>query len=215
VNGYTREEYLREKSGIHLFADTEERKEVERVVADAIARRQPYQVQFRISDKSGRIRWVEHNGAGVFDRDHLLYICGFTADVTDRVRSQERLQQGQRMQALGSMAGGVAHDFNNVLSIIFGHASLLEATATEEQKPFVKGIWQASNNAADLVKRLLAFSRRQSVQPTRVNLGQIVSELSALLKPVVPKRISLRFDRSSSTSSSMRVTLSQARARFS
>lgn len=201
VNGYTREEYLREKSGIHLFADPGERKEVERIVSEAVARRQPYQVQFRISDKFGRIRWVEHNGAGIYDGNTLLYLCGFTTDITDKLRAQERLQQGQRMEALGTMAGGVAHDFNNVLSIIFGHTDLLEATATEEQKPLIKGIWQASNNAADLVKRLLAFSRRQSVEPTSIKLDQIVSELSALLKPVVPKRISLRFEFEESDSS--------------
>jgi PAS domain S-box-containing protein len=201
VNGYTREEYLREKSGIHLFADPMERKEAERIVSEAVARRQPYQVQFRISDKFGRIRWVEHNGTGIYDGNTLLYLCGFTTDITDKLRAQERLQQGQRMEALGSMAGGVAHDFNNVLSIIIGYTSMLEGTATDEQKPFIKGIWQASNNAADLVKRLIAFSRRQPVQPTRIKLGQIVSELSALLKPVVPSRISLRFEFEESHSS--------------
>lgn len=114
-------------------------------------------------------------------------------DVTVERRLEEQLRQSQKMQAIGQLASGVAHDFNNILTIIQGHASLLLAGGglSEPAARSAQQIVQASERAAALTRQLLTFSRRQMLQPRPVDLNEVVSNLTKMLGRLLGEDIAL------------------------
>ncbi len=115
-----------------------------------------------------------------------------TRNVTEQRHLEERLRQSQKMQAIGQLAGGVAHDFNNLLTAILGYADWLEQDLTGDPRvEQVKEIQQAAERAADLTRRLLAFSRKQMVQPSRINVGRLVSDMLPMLRRLIGERITI------------------------
>jgi two-component system cell cycle sensor histidine kinase/response regulator CckA len=117
----------------------------------------------------------------------------YALDTTDLRQIQEQLAQSQKMNAVGQLAGGVAHDFNNVLQAIIGYSDLLLANHRPTDPSFqdIMQIKQNANRAASLVRQLLAFSRRQTLRPEVVNLGDTLSDLSMLLKRLLGERVEL------------------------
>ncbi len=117
----------------------------------------------------------------------------FALDTTEQRTLQENLAQGQKMQAIGQLAGGVAHDFNNVLTAIIGYSDLLLANHRPTDPSFqdIMQIKQNANRAAGLVRQLLAFSRRQTLRPQMLRLNDVLSELQMLLRRLVGETIQL------------------------
>ncbi|MGQ0665782.1 MAG: ATP-binding protein [Nitrospiraceae bacterium] len=115
-------------------------------------------------------------------------------NITDRRELEEQLRQSQKMEAVGQLAGGVAHDFNNMLLIIGGFSDLLanDPGLTEDQRSSVEQIRQASNRAGRLTTQLLAFSRRQVLQPKIVSLDKLVGNLEPMLRTLVGEGIEYR-----------------------
>ncbi len=115
-------------------------------------------------------------------------------DVTDRIRLEEQLRQAQKMEAVGMLAGGVAHDFNNLLTIITGYSQLvLNRLQTDDPNRLsIEQIIQASVRAAALTQQLLAFSRRQVLQPKVLDLNGLVASLSTMLRRLIGEDIDLR-----------------------
>ena len=111
----------------------------------------------------------------------------YVGEITGRLRLEEQLRQAQKMEAIGQLAGGVAHDFNNILTVIQGYgAMLLMATDTpEERADSVQQIIAASERAANLTRQLLLFSRRQVMQPRLLNLNDLVTSLVKMLQRIV------------------------------
>ncbi|MFL5121406.1 MAG: cell cycle histidine kinase CckA, partial [Microvirga sp.] len=140
-------------------------------------------------DRSVRV-WVipvsDSDGEG---ESAILYAL----DTTDLRQIQEQLAQSQKMNAVGQLAGGVAHDFNNVLQAIIGYSDLLLANHRPTDPSFqdIMQIKQNANRAASLVRQLLAFSRRQTMRPEVLNLGDVLSDLSMLLKRLLGERVEL------------------------
>ena len=113
-------------------------------------------------------------------------------DVTDRKQLEDRLRQREKMDAIGQLAGGVAHDFNNQLGCIMGYAEMLLRAVTEPlQRQYADNIFKASNRAAELTRQLLAFSRKGKFLDTVVNLHDTISEVSTLLQRSIDKRITV------------------------
>jgi PAS domain S-box-containing protein len=119
-------------------------------------------------------------------------------DITIHKRLEEQLRQSQKMEAIGQLAGGIAHDFNNILTIILGHATLL-TLAPLEPKALVSAqqIKQASERAAGLTRQLLAFGRRQIVNPRPLDLNQAVSRMTDLLMRLLGEDVALQIHCSS------------------
>ena len=116
------------------------------------------------------------------------------SDVTDRLRLEEQLRQAQKMEAVGMLAGGVAHDFNNLLTIITGYSQLVlnSLPPDDPNRHSVDQIIQAGTRAASLTQQLLAFSRRQVLQPKVVELNTLVTSLSTMLRRLIGEDIDLR-----------------------
>ena len=117
----------------------------------------------------------------------------YALDITEQRQLEQQFAQAQKMQAVGQLAGGVAHDFNNVLQAIIGYSDLLLANHRPTDPSFqdIMQIKQNANRAASLVRQLLAFSRRQTLRPEVLNLGDVLSDLSMLLKRLLGERVEL------------------------
>jgi len=117
----------------------------------------------------------------------------YALDTTEQRALQENFAQSQKMQAIGQLAGGVAHDFNNVLTAIIGFSDLLLANHRPTDPAFhdIMQIKQNANRAAGLVRQLLAFSRRQTLRPQVLQLGEVLSDLHMLLRRLVGETIEL------------------------
>ena len=116
---------------------------------------------------------------------------GLGIDVTERHALEERLRQSQKMEALGQMAGGVAHDFNNMLTIITGYGELLLNNLDDKDplKSYVLSIKEGSDRAAALTSQLLTFARRQAVQDSTVDLNDIVTHSHDMLSHLIGEDI--------------------------
>jgi PAS domain S-box-containing protein len=116
-------------------------------------------------------------------------------DVTRERVLEERIQQSQRLESVGQLTGGVAHDFNNLLTVILGNAELLheELLAEPRLKPLAEMISSAARRGADLTQSLLAFARRQALEPSAVDVNQLVAGMHGLLQRTLGESIEIRF----------------------
>jgi PAS domain S-box-containing protein len=147
-----------------------------------------YDETYRIQRPDGTVRWIRDRAFPVRDEAGTLRrIVGTAEDVTERRQLQEQFLQSQKMEAIGQLAGGVAHDFNNILTVIQGYGSLLlmDAPDPAETTEAAEEIVHAAERAAHLTRQLLAFSRRQVMQVQRVDLNEIVAGLARMLQRIV------------------------------
>jgi nitrogen-specific signal transduction histidine kinase len=124
---------------------------------------------------------------------HWVRTWGITRDVTERMHLEEQLRNAQQLEAIGRLAGGVAHDFNNILSIIMGHGELLlmSAGADDRTRNGLEQIRRAADRAASLTQQLLAFSRKQVLQPKVLDLNEAVADVQKMLSRVIGEDIEL------------------------
>jgi PAS domain S-box-containing protein len=131
----------------------------------------------------GPITW-ESTLAPVFDAAGLpVRIVGSSRDITERERAEEAARRSQRMEAVGQLTGGVAHDFNNLLQVIRANLEMIERSIKDARtKTRLQNAIHAADRAADLTRQLLAFARRQPLEPVVVNPGRLVSNMAELLR---------------------------------
>jgi two-component system, cell cycle sensor histidine kinase and response regulator CckA len=150
-------------------------------------------VECRVRDSEGGWRVLES-----FSRDlsHVAGVNGMVVnarDITERKRLEEQLHHSQRLEAVGRLAGGVAHDFNNLLMIITGYSHMLlhSMHPSDPARQDLEQVVKASDRAADLTRQLLAFSRRQGIRSSLVNLNALVAEMDRMLRRVLGEDIEL------------------------
>ncbi len=118
----------------------------------------------------------------------------FIADISERKQLEAQLRQAQKMEAVGQLAGGIAHDFNNLLTIVTGHSDLLLTDfppLSQDQRQSIEQIAQAGKRAASLTAQLLAFSRRQILQPKVLDLNALVANMEEMLRRLIGETIEL------------------------
>jgi len=154
-----------------------------------------YESEKRYRHKEGH--FVSAKLTAVLHRDPAgaaNFFISTVEDVTDRVRLEVQLRQGQKMEAVGRLAGGIAHDFNNLLTVILGYSDLVlrELAPEAPLRSDVEEIRHAGRSAAALTRQLLAFSRKQILQPQIVDLNDVVMRMNALLRRLIGEDIELR-----------------------
>jgi two-component system cell cycle sensor histidine kinase/response regulator CckA len=157
--------------------------------------RQPVHVEFRILPPGGEVRWLSTTGSVTLDvSGRAVRFQGLAQDITVRHELEEQLRRGQKMEALGQLAGGVAHDFNNLLTVIRGHAELLHSEVQPESSVVrnATAIEKATDRAAAITRQLLAFGRKQVLQPRELDLTVVVPEISDMLRKLIGANIDLQ-----------------------
>jgi two-component system cell cycle sensor histidine kinase/response regulator CckA len=148
---------------------------------------------FRMVAPDGTIRYRESLRVNHLDDPNVRAIVTLVRDITEAHRLEEQLRQSQKMEAIGTLAGGVAHDFNNLLSVIIGYSDvlLLGLRETDPMRSDVKEISDAGKRAAALTGQLLAFSRKQVLEPRIVRLASIVDGMVQLIRRLIGEDIEL------------------------
>jgi PAS domain S-box-containing protein len=167
----------------------------ERCIAFFARRRsEPAEETYRIVRPDGAVRWICDRSFLVPDSEGKPYrVAGIAEDITAHRELEDGLRQAQKMEAIGRLAGGIAHDFNNLLTVVLGYLHLLlDTTAPSDPRhEKLNQILAASNRASALTSQLLAFGRKQVVQPRVVNVNHLLTGMQGLLRPVMGEHIRL------------------------
>jgi PAS domain S-box-containing protein len=149
-------------------------------------------ITVRCRHEDGSWRWLEAYGT-LFSQRGVPYLLGVLRDVTERRQLEEQLLQAQKMEGIGRLAGGVAHDFNNLLTAIVGYADLaeMELPADSEAVGYLQNVQKAAERAANLTSQLLAFARRQIIEPKVLNLNDLITDIEKILRRLLTEDITL------------------------
>ena len=189
------EEMLRAVSdiGAQVYVDPEDRR---RLIAMLRERGAVSGFECQARRRDGSAIWTSQTIREVRnEQGQLLYYEGLLQDITERKRLEAELLQAQRMEGIGRLAGGIAHDFNNLLTVITGRSlqSLAQLATKHPLHRELSIIYRTAERAAGLTRQLLAFSRKQVLEPRVVVLNELVAGLTSLLKRLIGEHIELRF----------------------
>jgi PAS domain S-box-containing protein len=180
---------------IELAALPEHRPALDKAMSDLVTGKGSYDIEFMIRRKSdGALRHIHSRSElGPNANGRPRTALGTIQDITDRKQLEQQLLQAQKMESVGRLAGGVAHDFNNVLAVIQSYCALLLGEVVRDH-PFrsdLEEIQRAALRAADLTRQLLAFSRKQVLKPSVVKLGATVANAERMLRRIIGEDVEL------------------------
>jgi PAS domain S-box-containing protein len=187
--GYTREELLalRMRDIEQKFNDLDISRIFEKIRVGSPVTRDGVHLrkdgsEFPVEVRLGKFHW----------RGHLLCIA-LARDITERMHLEQQLLQAQKMEAVGQLAGGIAHDFNNLLTVITSYSDLGMAKLAPDDRvtAYLQQIQKASERATQLTRQLLAFSRRQTIEPRAVNFNDLILGLDGMLRRIISEDIEL------------------------
>ncbi len=167
-----------------------------RAARDAVAAdRQPYDIEHRVVRPDGSVRWVHERAAILHDPQRRpLRMIGTVQDVTEQRLLEDQLRQSQKMEAIGRLAGGIAHDLNNALTAIAGYAELAlgEVAADHAARADVEEIRRAAERAGSVTRQLLAFSRKHLLEPRAFDLNETIAAIARLLSRLLGADVEVR-----------------------
>ena len=200
ILGYPPEELLGSEAFAYIHPDDDGA--VLQIFTEAVERPgSSRRVEFRLRKRDGKWIYVEAVGANLLDDPVVKGIVVNVREISERKNAelersklQEQLQQAMKMEAVGRLAGGVAHDFNNLLTVITGYVELarMKLTPPDPLLRSLDGIHKAAESAASLTNQLLAFSRRQIIEPKVLNLNELVTSLMKMLTRLIGEDIELQ-----------------------
>lgn len=194
IFGWTEEEVL----GRPLpYVSPEMREESEQHRLRSLAGKIEPGLDIRRRRRDGSLVDLQLWSAPLYDAEgRVTGLVGLLMDATDRKRMEEQLRESQKMEAVGQLAGGIAHDFNNLLTAILGNAELILSGDLDAESTLaeVREIKQAAERAGSLTQQILAFSRRQTLQPRVVPLAALVHGTASLLRRTLGETVDIRFE---------------------
>lgn len=161
----------------------EDRERVYAATMAASAQGEDHELRYRFLASDGRVVWIQDRISVVMEKDQPRWRRGIMVDTTQEKEAEHRrltlenqLRQAQKIEAIGRLAGGVAHDFNNQLSVILGYADLMQQSQVSEEKrhSYVNQIIRAASQSRDITRQLLAFSRQEVISPQALDLNLLV-----------------------------------------
>jgi len=155
----------------------------------------PWNHEFRVVLPTRGLRWVRGDSRPELLPDGSVLWHGYISDITDQKRAEEHYFRAQRLNSIGTLAGGIAHDLNNVLAPILMGVEMLQLKASDpEDNNLLRTIESSARRGADLVSQVLAFARGVEGQKVRIQPGQILRDLDRILRETFPKSIRLQMD---------------------
>lgn len=189
-------------SSVESMIAPEDHDRVIAAIQKAIKEKKPFDMEYAFLHKSEGTKYFHERGRPVFDGTGTpLYIDGVIFDITankeavnNRQELENQLRQAQKLEALGALAGGITHDFNNILTSIYGYSqlALMELPKDSNVRTYLKDMHDAANRARELVKQILTFSRQEAQTQSPVEVGIIVKEALKLLRASIPSTIEIR-----------------------
>jgi PAS domain S-box-containing protein len=190
--GYSSSEVIGKSA--EIIAPPEKLQEVASNVARARSG-EAFRLETQRMAKDGRLMNVALTVSPIKDNEgHVVGISTIARDITDRKKLEDQLRQSQKMEAIGRLAGGIAHDFNNLLSIIVGYTYVLQSSLPEGDtlRGSADQVMHAAEKASALTRQLLAFSRRQVLQPEVISLNDVIGGIEKMLPRLIGEDIDLR-----------------------
>jgi PAS domain S-box-containing protein len=183
--------------GLERFTHNEDRNRFRDWLDRLLAGDAPGPIEYRIRRPDGQLRTVRAEGRGLADTTGaIVTVEGTLRDVTEQRRTEELLQQAQKMETVGQLTGGLAHDFNNILSAVIGNLDLASARLPPgaQASGYCKLALDAALSGAELVKRLLAFSRRQPLRPVPIQVDGAIAGIMPMVRRTLgePIRVDVR-----------------------
>jgi PAS domain S-box-containing protein len=161
----------------------------------AVRERARYSVEYRLMWPDGSVHWVMAVGRCATDPStgEPLRFSGVVLDLTERRRTEEHMQESLRLEAVGRLAGGIAHDLNNMLAAILGFGDLLGRSfePDDPRAADVEQISRAASRSASLTRQLLAFARREMIQPRALDINTVIRHAHTLLPPTLGENVAL------------------------
>jgi len=196
TTGYSREEVLNKKPSI--IQSGEMPKSFYTELWQTITAGKIWSGIFHNRRSNGELYWDEAKISPIKNtQGDITHYLGVQSDITDKKQIEQQLRRSQKMDALGKLTGGIAHDYNNMLNVILGYTELMEMvlsdTADKKAKEFLKEIQYATDRGARLTKKLLAFSRQDSTHPESVNINKLLLDAQNMLEKTLTARINLEY----------------------
>ncbi len=193
MTGYTAEEFYKVSPGEFVHPDFRE-SVMKRAAERMEGKDAPKQYEYQIMKKSGEPIWIDFSGAAI-DYQGNPAIIASAYDITERKKLEGELMQAQKMEGIGRLAGGVAHDYNNMLGVIIGYSDLLINQMDKEDPTFryVELIASAAKRGADITRQLLAFARREIVSPRVLNPNEAIDSIQKMLESLIGENVELMF----------------------
>lgn len=192
ITGYTPDEAIGKDSSILKSGKHDEA--IFRAMSETVHRGGVWTGRLTNKKKDGSFYEEEATISPVFDATgKIINFVAISRDISQEISLEEQLRQAQKMEAVGRLAGGVAHDFNNILTAITGYGELLQQSLMDEDIRIqdVEQILKAADRASALTRQLLAFSRKQVMQPRIISLNHVVTELENMLRRLIGEDIEL------------------------
>ncbi|MBU2511362.1 response regulator [bacterium] len=200
ISGYPASDFIGNSvrdyaSIVHL----EDKTMVEQAVLNAVSYNQPYLIDYRIIHADSSVRWVHEKGLGIFDDEgNVLYLEGVIYDNTQFKLIQENLKQAQKMEIVGTLASGLAHDFNNMLGGITGSISILEHKLQKDGKieedvltRHMETMREGAHRAADMAKQMLSLSSKRELRIAPVDLNLAIKHVLKICANTFDKSVAV------------------------
>jgi PAS domain S-box-containing protein len=197
ILGFSPAEWKQDSANWINHVHPEDREQVLEFDAQLVTNGGKFQAEYRMLSRQGKVLWFRDEAVILGDPAASTPLMqGVLYNITEHKHLEDQLRQSHKMEAIGSLAGGVAHDFNNLLMIIQGHDERLLRHLNPDDLlyPDAFGIREAVGRAASVTQRLLAFSRKQELRPNVFSMNAVAGEVGKMLEPVVGERIDLFLD---------------------